>query len=243
MLSLAALYAALFATIHLFIGKAVFLNVVPRSAWLSMAGGASTAYVFVYLLPKLADAQGKLRPHLGPLGFLDNHIYFVAVVGLAAFYGVDRVIQISNQREREGREDDDRTGSPVFWLHIGSFTLYNVLIGYLLLGRGEEGTIPLTLYFVAMALHLVTTNFGLFEEHPESYQSVGRWLLTGAVLLGAGIGALMPIDERLLGVLLAVLAGGIVLNVLREELPEARESRFRPFFAGAVGYGLLLMAV
>ena len=133
--ALAALFALLLAGIHLLIGKAVFLNVVPRSSWLSMAGGASTAYVFVYLLPKLADAQGKLRPHLGPSNWLDNHIYFVAVIGLAAFYGVDRVIQVSNQREREGKEDADRTSHPVFWLHIGSFAVYNLLIGYLLLGR------------------------------------------------------------------------------------------------------------
>ncbi len=37
---------------------------IGLKALLSMAGGASTAYVFVYLLPKLADAQGKLRPYL-----------------------------------------------------------------------------------------------------------------------------------------------------------------------------------
>ena len=37
------------ALVHLFAGKLRFLHVIPRSRWLSMAGGASVAYVFLHL--------------------------------------------------------------------------------------------------------------------------------------------------------------------------------------------------
>ncbi|NJL21613.1 MAG: hypothetical protein HC895_13625, partial [Leptolyngbyaceae cyanobacterium SM1_3_5] len=44
-------------------------------------------------------------------------------------------------------------------------------------------------------------------------------------------------------VLFAFLAGGIVLNVLKEELPEDRESHFWSFAIGAIGYAVLLLGL
>ncbi len=53
----------------------------------------------------------------------------------------------------------------------------------------------------------------------------------------------MPISRLGVDALFAVLAGAIILNVMKEELPEERESRFGAFAAGAAAYtGLLLAA-
>ena len=41
----------------------------------------------------------------------------------------------------------------------------------------------------------------------------------------------------------STLSGGIVLNVLKEELPSERESRFWPFALGACGYAALLLTL
>ncbi len=43
--------------------------------------------------------------------------------------------------------------------------------------------------------------------------------------------------------LIAFLAGGVVLNALKEELPKGRESCFAAFLSGAAGYTALLFAV
>ncbi len=43
--------------IHLFSNRLRFLDDTPRSIWLSIAGGISVAYVFVHLLPELAEGQ------------------------------------------------------------------------------------------------------------------------------------------------------------------------------------------
>jgi hypothetical protein len=43
--------------------------------------------------------------------------------------------------------------------------------------------------------------------------------------------------------LFAFLAGGVVLNVLKEELPEERESRFWAFALGAASYTALLLVL
>ena len=49
--------AAVLAAVHLVAGRLRFLDVVPRSRWLSLAGGVSVAYVFVRLLPELSAGQ------------------------------------------------------------------------------------------------------------------------------------------------------------------------------------------
>ena len=51
---------------------------------------------------------------------------------------------------------------------------------------------------------------------------------------------MLIIIQFIIGLLFAFLAGGVVLNVLKEELPEDRQSRFLPFLLGAGGYALLL---
>ena len=43
--------------------------------------------------------------------------------------------------------------------------------------------------------------------------------------------------------LTAFLAGGVVMNVLKEELPEERESRFWAFALGTALYTMLLLAL
>ena len=129
----------------------------------------------------------------------------------------------------------------MFWLHIGSFALYNVLIGYLLLHREETGLAPLVFYFVAMAVHFVTNDFGLREDHKARYDAQGRWVLAAAVLAGWAVGLAGEVSDLAIGFLFAFLAGGVVLNVLKEELPEERKSRFWAFALGAAGYSALLL--
>jgi uncharacterized membrane protein len=81
----------------------------------------------------------------------------------------------------------------------------------------------------------------LKQDHKSEYRSKGRWLLTAAILVGWIIGYLTHISEAAIAVLIAFLAGGVVLNVLKEELPEERESRSSTFLLGAGGYAALLL--
>lgn len=57
------------------------------------------------------------------------------------------------------------------------------------------------------------------------------------------MGLVFEVSEAALAVLFAFLAGGVVMNVLKEELPEERESRLWAFVLGAGLYaGVLLVA-
>ncbi len=234
--------ALLFAAVHL-LGRAMtFLHATPRSGWLSVAGGVSVAYVFVHLLPELAAHQQAFQAGGGDavLGEVERHFYVVALAGLAIFYGLDRLARSSGlRRARAGGEK--RPSPAVFWLHLGSYGIYNVLIGYLLVHREETDLRGLLVYAVAMGLHFVVNDQGLREQHGQAYDRAGRWLLAVAPLLGWGLGVVLEVPSLALSALFAFLAGGVVLNVLKEELPEERESRFSAFVAGTALYAALLL--
>lgn len=234
---------AVLAVLHLFASKLRFLDETPRSIWLSIAGGVSVAYVFVHLLPELGQAQEAVAEAMeGSLALLEHHVYLVALVGLAAFYGLERLATSSRRRQRKVGKGDS-TSEGVFWLHISSFAVYNTLIGYLLLHRETPGLQSLFLFSLAMALHFLVTDHSLHEHHKGAYLRLGRWVLAGAVLLGWAIGLATEISEVALAVLIAFLAGGVVLNVLKEELPEERDSRFWAFALGATLYAAILLAL
>lgn len=233
-----------FALIHVFIGRLRFLAVLPRSRWLSAAGGVAVAYVFLHILPELAGhertfAEGlRLRP-----GVAEALVYLTALIGLSAFYGLERRAAVYRAR-RGGNEAKAAGGEEtrIFWLHIGSFGLYNLLIGYLLVHREEAGPWSLAAYFIAMALHFITTDFGLRDDHAGRYDGVVRWILVAAVLAGWSLGAATTIPPVAVGFAFAFLAGAVMLNVLKEELPEHRQSRFSPFFLGAAAFAAILLA-
>jgi hypothetical protein len=143
MLLLTAILAAALAAIHVFTAQLRFLDVVPRSRWLSFGGGIAVAYVFLHILPELSAHQKIFAESLSDKG-AETWVYLLTLVGLAAFYGLERFVKRSNARRRVPHEPPTEG---VFWLHIGSFTLYNLLIGYLLLHREETGLWSLLLYF------------------------------------------------------------------------------------------------
>ena len=70
---------------------------------------------------------------------------------------------------------------------------------------------------------------------------MGRWLLAGAVLVGAASGYLIQVSNVVFAALFAFLGGAILLNVFRGEFPEERDSQFGAFVLGAGGYTALTL--
>ncbi|WP_327051861.1 hypothetical protein [Halomicrococcus gelatinilyticus] len=241
---LVAALAAVLAAVHVFVARLRSLTVVPRSVWLSMAGGASVAYVFVHILPEL-HRRGAVLEEVGNrvLGFLEYHAYLVALLGFAFFYGVEAFARRS-QRSTSGDEvagARTKTSAGVFWVHVGSFAAYNALVGYLLVHREQPGVRSLLFFAAAMAAHFLVNDVGLRDHHHEAYDRYGRWVLAAGVLAGWAVGSVTTVGELAVNSLFAFLAGSVVLNVIKEELPAERESRFWSFAVGAAGYSALLL--
>jgi hypothetical protein len=230
------------AALHMAAGGMRFLAGTPRSRVLSAAGGISVAYVFVHLLPEIARGSETIEEAAeGTAPFLEEHAFLIALLGLAVFYGLERRTSASSGRHQDGQETEE-TDAATFWVSMASFAVYNALVGYLLLHREEDGLVQLALFAVALGLHFLVNDYGLREDHGDDYDRVGRWVLAGAILVGWGIGMATSISEAAIAVLLAFLGGGIVLNVLKEELPAERQSRFSAFALGTLVYATLLVA-
>lgn len=237
-LALSFLFLCGFVAIHLFSRHLKFLRTKPRSQFLSIAGGISVAYVFLHLLPELGEFQEELDGE-GILSYIEHHIYVVALGGLVFFYGLEQYVKRSHKSRTQSSSIAHHAG--VFWIHIGTFSLYNFSIGYLLVREEFTNSIGPWAFFVALGVHFITNDISLDEQHDEDYAKYGRWLLTASVVIGWLIGTFTELHAYLLSYLVALLAGGIILNVMKEELPEERESSFPAFLGGVVGYTILLL--
>ena len=120
--------------------------------------------------------------------------------------------------------------------------MFNLVIGYLLLHREDPSLEGLLTYSVAMAMHFFVSDQSLRVEFRPAYDRAGRWLLAAAPIAGWALGVRVDVAPMVVSVLFAFLAGGIVLIVLKEELPGERESNFAAFAFGTACYALLLLA-
>lgn len=215
------------SVIHIF-GNRLKFEGIPRSIWLSIAGGASVAYIFVHLLPELRNIQEEVEF----LNF-EHSVYFISLVGLCFIYGLEK---FAKQPSAEPKR--------VFWTHTFSYSIYNFIIGFLLINRPEEhGAIPLIMFFLAMGLHFFVDDYGLYHHHRERYLHFGRWIMAGAVFLGGLIAMATNLSKILVDIALAFLAGGVIMNVLKEELPEERKSSYWAFLVGVVGYSIIIFTL
>lgn len=235
---LSLVFVILFALAHYYAKYMKFLTEIPRSRYLSAAGGIAVSYVFLHLLPEVGESQEVIH-EAGAFSFLSHHAYILALLGLILFYALDQHVKNEKRAVQQGKQDEPN----VFWTHIGSFFLYNALIGYLLVQEEFSGVLELGLYFFAMLVHFITVDHNLRSDHKEVYDKYGRWLLSLAILIGWFIGSVTELSEVVLSLLIAFLAGGIILNVIKEELPEKKESSLGAFTFGAVGYSVLLLII
>lgn len=233
---LSLVFVLLLALAHYTAKYMTFLNVIPRSKYLSLAGGIAVSYVFLHLLPEVSESQHVIQS-AGVFTSLTNHAYLLALLGLFLFYALDQ--HVKSKKVQEGMENDPN----VFWIHIASFFLYNTLIGYLMVKEDFHHIMEMALYFFAMLVHFITVDHNLRDEHKKVYDKYGRWLLSVAILFGWLIGVVTEISEYAISFLVAFLAGGIILNVMKEELPEEKESGLSAFAIGIISYSILLLII
>ena len=136
-----------------------------------------------------------------------------------------------------------RSGA-VYWLHLGSFMVYDGLITYTMPLRLRTGIAFAVLFTVAMGLHFVLTDRGLEQHYPHRFDLHGRFALAGALVAGWVAAALFaPSSTLLVALLTALLSGSILLNVFKEEIATGRGSSFAWFLVGSTTYAALLALV
>ncbi|QUY40811.1 hypothetical protein [Acaryochloris marina] len=230
------------AVVHAFFSKLTIPAFIPHHKWLSFAGGVSIGFVFLEIFPELSHAQEEIEhAQLPLLIYLENHVYLLALLGLVVFYGLDSLV-LQSRKANQDQKNTDNASTIIFWIHISAFALLNVILGYLLQDLGAHSLYTCILFFAALALHFFIIDHHLYEHHKTPYNQRGRWLLVAAIILGMILGQAAMLDKAGVLVIWSFLAGSIILNVLKRELPDEQESCFMSFIVGAALFTGLLLA-
>ncbi len=206
--------------------------------WISVAAGVSVATVFIDLLPGISEKQARFSANAPASAalFHEQAIYLAAMLGFILFYGLEYMVASSPSGEKVN-------GLVTFSLRIAAFAAYSSFIAYVLVDNTWNDLQSLSLYSLAMALHLLLVNHSLAEQDRERYEYWGRWILGLAVMAGWVVGSIAPVPELWLARVTGFVSGGVIMNSLVVELPEGRGGRFWYFVLSAALYAFVLIRV
>jgi len=233
----ALLAAVLLAAIFLLPGRLPFKRKLGHRRALSVAAGASVAYIFVKLLPELEEIASLFHhetkyflPYEGVYG-----INIAMLLGFLFFYGLDEMSL--GQAEDEGKNRDKM----VYWTQVLGYGGYVGLIGYLLVRSLMEEEVSRLFYVLSMSMHFFMIGFGLRDMHKESYDLIDRYVLAAFCLSGWLIGTMVELPRLFIMILFGFVSGGVISVTGIVELPRDKEGKFVPFLIGALVYAVFLI--
>lgn len=221
------------AAVHLTIGHWRFLHGDRPSRWLGVSAGAALAYVFVYLLPKLAATQAKLEALLDGhwIHLLRNETYLLALSGLVTYLWL---ASLNDRLDDGGSRPDARLPRSRLLLYLSGWGLYSLLIGLLIAELPRPDPVSLLLTTLVLGLHFTGIDAGIRQASPQTYDRTLRWVFIAAILLGWVIGASTSAFRVTFLLLSAFVGGGTIITAIREELSHANHGGLLPFFIGVV---------
>lgn len=210
-----------------------------NEGFVSFSGGFVVSYVFLRLLPSLAESQKALGALLSktytvtPL--LDLGIYFVGLLGMLLFLGLRLWAEAQKLAHPEARSYE-------FPIQIASMALLNMVIAYTMPLRIQVGEAYSYLFTAVIACHLLIVDKALERRFPIRFRSRGRYILALALALGWLWAVWNEPDSALTVALLnAFLGGAVLMNVFRRQVPASNQSfSFPSFVAGSLSGSFLL---
>jgi hypothetical protein len=230
---------------HILSNRVSLLNTLENHGWISFSAGASVAYVFVHVFPEIGIYQQQIAGHAGhhqPVSFISQPLYLAALGGLCFLYLLDTlesgfIDESSNTLQRH------KYYMPLFSLRGFFYFLYNIMIAYIITQRPGEGLINITLIAIALMLHFVVINTRAHEAYGELFDRYIRLPAAIGLLLGWVFGITINLPEVLTVTVFSLIGGMITYIALKSELPQTGHKAPFHFFAGAVIYALVVLAI
>lgn len=234
--------AALFALTFMFGGRVHPARslVSDRRIIVSFGAGVSTAYLFVRVMPELAEARDTLS-EVAPAGALDGMIvYIVAMIGFLLVYGLDHF------RRSSGLITSDREGTVLgakARYRAYGMAPYVLLLTYVLVSEPAGSLVATAQYAVAISFHFLAVDHSLRDEMGEVYDRGERFVLAAMCVLGWVLAQVSDIRKAVISLLLAFISGAVIVNSAVMELPTDRNGRFWAFALGSLSFGLVLILI
>ncbi len=241
------LAVSILSFIHFFIGRLHFLEKHPHSRYFSFSGGIAIAYVFTVTFPKLAKMNEKLMQtgSMGIYGFLEHHAYLVAMIGFILYYGTNFLSErcLSSSKECHSFQLGIRTFLAAY-VPVFMFGAYAFLAAYLISENTNSNyLLSVLLTSFAMTLHFVGIDHGLRHRYAEYYDGRVRWILVIFTYCGWITGILTESTENNFALWYAFLSGAVIINAIKDELPEHHPGSFGAFLGGVLTYTLLILSL
>jgi len=206
----------------------------------SISGGLASGYVILLLIPEIKIFNEAIRDP-----FLDA--YLLALLGLVIFKGLQHYcLRLVNQKSSAQQEwgfiqAKVMARSLEFKVSCGVFCVYASLVLLTLPFQFGHlaGPVAKVLYVITFALHLGFEMLGLYEQSEREFASLVPWTTGLSLTLAFVLAAANVLPSWLVISGMAFLAGIIMLQVFRTELPVASESSFFWFGFGTAIFILL----
>ncbi|MDQ6985224.1 MAG: hypothetical protein Q9M91_02770 [Candidatus Dojkabacteria bacterium] len=182
-----------------------------KQALQSFSAGLSIAYVFKILIPEIATSPSQSL----------NESMTLLVLGFSIFHITLKYIAKNNDPRRR----DEFTEIE----HVFVASLYNFLIGFVLIEHFEINFKIGLLLFVVVSVHSILMH--LRHKHNESFNLLSlnkARLVIFSPIIGGLFAILNPFNSQTTITLLSLTAGCILYIATREEIPLGREGK--PFF-------------
>jgi nitrogen fixation-related uncharacterized protein len=226
--------ALVLAAVHLLSGRGSRTGV--GGGFLSFAGGVALAYVFMHILPDIAEHQAQILALIERrrLPLFRVQLYFIAMAGLIFFY-VLHAVALRHDETAGGREG-------AFRYDMTAACCVSFLVGYIF-AHHTAAPLPVLLATVAFGAHFWTMDRPLLEQYGDLYREKGSIFL--AVLLPASwvFGRLVSFPPFIAVAAFAFVAGGIIIYALRSELPEETSGDLTALCFGAALFSVLILAI
>lgn len=233
-----ALAALVMALTFLFGGRIhPFQSLVrDRRVLISFGAGVAAAYLFVAMMPELAEAMTELNEADEASGRSGVLVFVMALLGFVVFYGIDHLTKIG-AAPSEAEEPEAAEG------RVLGYGLYVWLMTYVLVVE-TSGSLRATLWYaIAISCHFLTIDHSLSEQRGRLYDRRGRFLLAGCVALGWLAAQVFELSSGVTALAVGFVSGALTVNSAIMELSKGASGRFIPFALGSALYAALLLGV
>ena len=221
----------IFILVHFYAKKMNKLGATQHRWFLSIGGGVAIAYVFVDLLPKLGKSELIVKELFqGVFPYAERHVFVVALIGFLLFFLLDRSKSILSKKG-------------TFWFSLVSYALFNFFVGYAVVDENDPEVQPLALFTIAVALHYFTNDYALYKTHGSEYSEKIKWFLIFSLFAGWLLGWWITLPPAAIALVDAFIGGGMIMNVVRHELPSSNLNSLEAFSISAIIYTIILLAV
>lgn len=231
-----------FIIIHL--GSSFFLSKkLNAELMMSLAAGVGVSYAIIHLLPQLAYSQGVLVDQFGwDSGIRYTHaIYAIVLLGLVVSY----IMYKLDERNFSVVEKSDLTSAETayFWSDITFYSVYNIMIGYLVISNTFSDHFYILMYFVAFGLHFLMNDWSLSHHHGEIYHKMGRFVLSLSILVGAFLSIILTLPYYVVVSIEAFITGAMLMNIIKFELPDGNQGSIKVFLIGTICSSILFIFI